>query len=146
MRAIFIFLCIGFSTTVFSQDYNIQDGYVAGGYDVVAYFNNKAIEGNKKFTTSYEGARFKFSSQENLNTFKKEPSKYLPQYGGYCAYALGKNGKKVSIDPETFEIHDGKLYLFYNSWLNNTYTKWKKEGAEKLRTQADNNWKKIKNN
>lgn len=58
---------------------------------------------------------------------------------------LEKNGKKVSINPKTFEIRDGKLYLFFNSWGTNTLELWQKEGPEKLQQKADENWKKIKN-
>jgi YHS domain-containing protein len=133
-------------TTVVSaqQDYYTKKGYAIEGYDVVAYFSNKAVEGKNEFTTTYDGVKFKFSTKENLELFTKAPKNYLPQYGGYCAYAVGAKGKKVSIDPETFEIRDGKLYLFYNSWGTNTLSLWNEEGAEQLKAKADKNWEKIK--
>ncbi|MCF2874849.1 MULTISPECIES: YHS domain-containing (seleno)protein [unclassified Tenacibaculum] len=136
---LFVFL----STALVAQEYNTKKGAVANGYDVVAYFSNKAVKGNKKITTKYDGVSFRFSSQENLNLFKQNPKKYIPQYGGYCAYAIGKTGEKVSINPKTFEIRDGKLYLFYNSWGTNTLELWQKEGANELKNSADKNWKKI---
>ncbi len=127
-------------------DYNLKKGYVAEGYDVTEYFNNKAVEGNKKFVTTYDGVMFQFVNQENLEKFKANPDKYTPQYGGYCAYAIAQKGKKVSINPETFEIRDGKLYLFYNSWGTDTLEKWTEEGPEKLRGQADAAWGDVKYN
>ncbi|QNM84808.1 hypothetical protein H9W90_11455 [Polaribacter pectinis] len=143
MKNIFAFLLLITSTTFFGQDYNLKKGYVAEGYDVVSYFDNKPKEGNKDFISEYDGVKFKFSSKENLEKFKKSPKKYIPQYGGYCAYAIGKNGEKVDVNPKTFEIRDGKLYLFYDAWFNNTLKNWKEEGAEKLKKQADINWTKI---
>ena len=146
MKKIFaLFLLI--SASVFSQqiDYNTKKGTVANGYDVVAYFGNKALKGKKKFSVKHDGVNFRFSSKKNLEAFKKSPNNYIPQYGGYCAYAIGLKGEKVSINPKTFEIRDGKLYLFYNAWGTNTLDLWTKEGAEKLQRQADINWKKIKN-
>jgi YHS domain-containing protein len=127
-----------------SIDYNTKKGYVAKGYDVVAYFDNQAIEGQKEFTTIYDGAKFKFVSKENLNRFKSDPEIYIPQYGGYCAYAIAIKSKKVDIDPETFEIRDGKLYLFYNSWGNNTLETWKKNNVKGLQKKADQHWEVIK--
>jgi YHS domain-containing protein len=117
-------------------------GYAVDGYDVVAYFENNAQKGTKKFETTLDGIKYAFSSKKNLEKFKVNPTKYRPQYGGWCAYALGAKNKKVDIDPETFEIRDGKLYLFYNSWGINTYKSWKIEGAESLKIKADENWKK----
>ncbi|SDS50616.1 YHS domain-containing protein [Polaribacter sp. KT25b] len=131
------------SITFSAQNYNTKNGFVAEGYDVVSYFNNKAEKGNKEFTTEFDGVKFKFSSKENLAKFKENPKKYAPQYGGYCAYAIGLKGEKVTINPKTYEIRDGKLYLFYNSWGTNTLELWQKEGPEKLQKQADKNWKKI---
>jgi len=134
------------SSFVYSQeDFNTnKNGFIANGYDVVEYFNNKAVQGNKKFQTTFDGVKFMFSNNENLETFKKSSKKHIPQYGGYCAYAIGKSGEKVSINPKTFEIRNEKLYLFYNSWGTNTLNLWIKEGAEKLKKQANKNWKKMK--
>lgn len=121
-------------------DYNIQKGFVAEGYDVVSYFDNKAEKGLKEFATTYDGAKFKFSSEKNLNTFLSHPEKYVPQYGGYCAYAIALKNKKVKIDPETFEIRDGKLYLFYNAWGTNTLELWLKNNVKGLQEKGDKNW------
>lgn len=141
---ILIGLLIGFSSQAQQIDYYLDSGYVAEGYDVTEYFNNKAVEGSKSYTTTHDGAKFKFASQANLDAFKANPSKFVPEYGGYCAYALASNGKKVDADPETFEIRDGKLYMFYNSWGTNTFKKWKAEGPTTLRPKADTNWEKVK--
>ena len=138
-----LLLLVAFTSTAQQVDYNVKKGYVAEGYDVTEYFNNKAVEGNKKFTTTYDGVNYKFVSQENLNKFKANPSKFAPQYGGYCAYAVADKGKKIGIDPKTFEIRDGKLYLFYNSWGVNTLEKWNEEGPDKLKGQADAAWSEV---
>jgi len=147
MRLLLLFLLISTSFVSAQQiDYNLKKGFVAEGYDVVEYFNNKALEGNKKFTTKYDGVNYKFVSKENLDTFTSDPKKYIPQYGGYCAYAVAVKGKKVGIDPKTFEIRDGKLYLFYNAWGTNTLELWLKENAKELQQKADKKWENIKEN
>ena len=145
MKHFITILLITLSSIFSAQEYNLKKGFVAEGYDVVAYFSNKVEKGDIKFITTHDRVKFKFSTKENLETFKKAPIKYIPVYGGYCAYALGAKGKKVSIDPETFEIRDGKLYLFYNSWGTNTLKLWKKEDPEKLKKNADKHWKNIHN-
>lgn len=139
---LFLVVSSSFSQTI---DYNVKKGYVANGYDVVTYFNHQAVEGKKQFSTEFDGVKYMFSSQENLSTFLKNPKQYIPQYGGYCAYAVGTKSEKVSINPETFEIKDGKLYLFYNAWGTNTLELWKKENSDALQKQADKNWEHIKN-
>lgn len=139
-----LLLIITNSVSAQTIDYNLKKGYVANGFDVVAYFNNEAIEGDKKFTTSFDGVKYKFSSSENLEVFNKNPEKYIPQYGGYCAYAIALKSDKVSINPQTFQIKDEKLYLFYNAWGTNTLKLWKKENEILLREKADKNWMNIK--
>ncbi|MBL4568496.1 MAG: YHS domain-containing protein [Flavobacteriaceae bacterium] len=142
-----LFLALLFiSTTLVAQkkQYNTKKGFVANGYDVVCYFDQMSVKGSKKFTTTYDGVKFKFASKKHLQLFKEDPTKYIPQYGGYCAYAIGKSSEKVSIDPKTFEIRDGKLYLFYNAWGTNTLDLWQKEGADNLQKQADKNWIHLK--
>ncbi|WP_445956770.1 YHS domain-containing (seleno)protein [Yeosuana sp.] len=137
----FLIVSSSFSQTI---DYNIKNGFMAKGYDVVAYFNNQALEGAKQFTTTYDGVNYKFTSQENLEKFIKNPTKYIPQYGGYCAYAIALKNDKVSINPESFEIKDGKLYLFYNAWGTNTLDLWKQENEKELIEKADKNWNLLK--
>lgn len=106
------------------------------GYDTVAYFTeNKAVEGESKFSTEYKGATWLFSSQENLELFRNSPETYAPQYGGYCAYAVSQ-GSTASIKPELFTIHEGKLYLNYNKSINDKWTKNKKFFIN----DADKNW------
>ena len=144
MKTFTTILLIAISTTFFAQEYNLKKGYVAEGYDVVSYFSNTAEKGAKEFTTTYNEVKFKFSSKKNLETFKNAPNKYIPAYGGFCAYAVGTKSERVSINPETFEIRNGKLYLFYNSWGTNTFKMWQEEGAEQLKEKADKNWVKIK--
>lgn len=123
--------------------FNQKNGYVAEGYDVVAYFDQQVKKGKEDLVYTHKGAKFSFSSASNLDKFKSNPDKYVPQYGGWCAYAIGKSGKKVKIDPETYEIRDEKLYLFYNFRSTNTLEKWISEGPEALRDRADRNWTKI---
>jgi YHS domain-containing protein len=130
-------------TATRKKHFNLDDGVAIDGYDPVAYFNSdKAIKGNKNLAVYFQGATYHFSSVENKEAFKKNPSAYEPQYGGWCAYAMGKNGEKVSVDPETFKIINGKLYLFYNRAFNNTLKSWNKNEPA-LKTNADENWLKI---
>ncbi len=141
--SIFLFFSV---ISAFSQkEYNTnKKGFIADGYDVVSYFSNKAVEGDKEFTLEYKGVKYQFVSDENLKKFVSNPKKYTPQYGGWCAYAIGAKNEKVKINPDTFEIRDGKLYLFYNAWGINTLELWNKEGAEELQKQADKNWNVLK--
>jgi YHS domain-containing protein len=126
-----------------TKHYNLEKNLAIGGYDPVAYFTqNKAVEGKKANTYTYQGITYYFVSPANLEAFKKEPAKYEPQYGGWCAYAMGETGEKVSINPETFKVLDGKLYLFYNKLFTNTLPKWNKDEVN-LMKKADISWNKL---
>ncbi|RYY59310.1 MAG: YHS domain protein, partial [Chitinophagaceae bacterium] len=112
-------------------------GLAIEGYDPVAYFTqHKAVEGRKEITLTREGITYRFSTERNKQLFQSTPVAYEPQYGGWCAYAMGATGEKVEVDPETFKIIDGKLFLFYNSFFNNTLKTWNKNEAA-LHKQAD---------
>ncbi len=146
MRLIVSMLLLFISAQLIAQEpANLKKGYAAEGYDVVAYFSNQAIEGTKTYATEYKGIKYKFSSSKNLATFKGNPGFYVPQYGGYCAYAIGAKGEKIGVNPKTFQIIDDKLYLFYNSWGVDTLEKWNEEGAQALKEKADANWENIVN-
>ena len=144
MRCIIIvFICTIFSTPCVSQEsqYNLKDGFIANGYDVVSYFNGKAVKGEKGIEVKHDGVKLRFASEENRALFISQPKRYMPQYGGWCAYAIGANNKKVSINPETYEIRNGKLYLFYNAFFTNTLEDWLEEGPEQIMRKANLNWK-----
>jgi YHS domain-containing protein len=150
MRKVFIMIVMCFVATASiaqsslrTKHFNLEKGVAIQGYDPVSYFTqSKAQKGNAQFQYNYEGAVYRFVSQANLDLFKQSPQKYEPQYGGWCAYAMGASGEKVEVDPETFKIVNGKLYLFYHSWVNNTLLKWNEDENHLLPT-ADKNWKSI---
>jgi YHS domain-containing protein len=124
------------------QHYNLKKNIALGGYDPMTYFDGKPLEGNPDVKWVYTGVTYLFSSAANLNKFKSNPDKYEPAYGGWCAYAMGETGEKVKIDPETFKILNGKLYLFYNFWGTNTLEDWDRN-EKKLKESADHNWKNL---
>jgi len=126
-----------------TKQFNLEHNLAIQGYDPVAYFKqHAAVKGNKDLAVYYQGVTYYFSSAANKEEFKKNPALYEPQYGGWCAYAMGSKGEKVEIDPKTFKITNGKLYLFYNKFFNNTLTSWNKDETG-LKDKADVNWKKI---
>lgn len=122
--------------------FNLENKVAIQGYDPVSYFKGKPLKGKKEISTNFEGIIYNFSSVANRDTFLKKPMSYEPQFGGWCAYAMGSSGEKVEIDPETFKIVDGKLYLFYNAYFNNTLKSWNKDEAN-LKAKAETNWKKL---
>lgn len=125
------------------KHFNVQEGLAIEGYDPVAYFvNNKAVKGMGKYSAKYAGLSYYFSSQKNKDIFLKDPAYYEPQYGGWCAFAMGENGKKVAVNPETFKLTGGKLYLFYNAYFNNTLKSWNKN-ENALREKANQNWQSL---
>jgi len=131
------------NTPLRKKNYNTDNGIAIGGHDPVVYFTqNKSVKGSKDIATVYQGITYYFASVENREVFKKNPANYEPQYGGWCAYAMGKEGTKVEVDPGTFKIIDGKLYLYYNKYLNNTLKSWNKDEAN-LKAKADINWQKL---
>lgn len=88
-----------------------RDGLANEGYDVVAYqTDNKAIKGDPKHTEWFHGAKYYFTSREHREMFRDNPRKYLPQYGGFCAYAMSL-GKIRPVNPQIFSIEDGRLML-----------------------------------
>lgn len=152
MKHLIFTVLVLFSLNNFSQNtnkrvkqFNVESTLAIQGYDPVAYFKlNKAIKGKKEISHVFEGIKYYFASKENKDEFLKAPQKYEPQYGGWCAYAMGSSGDKVEVNPETFKIIDNKLYLFYNAFFNNTLKSWNKD-EKNLKTKADTNWKKIIN-
>ena len=118
----------------------VNDGAAIRGYDVVAYFKeNKAVKGSKDFSFNWNNAIWFFASKQNLDSFKKAPEKFAPQYGGYCAYGTSE-GHKAPTEPDAFTIVNGKLYFNYNK---DVQVMWRKDKEARIIT-ADKNWTDLK--
>lgn len=131
------------ATSIRKKQYNLDEGIAIQGYDPVAYFKqNKAVKGKKDLAVFADGVTYYFSTPENKEAFRKTPAAFEPEYGGWCAYAMGAKGEKVSIDPGTYKIINNKLYLFYNKFFTNTLKDWNKDEAN-LKLKADASWQKI---
>jgi YHS domain-containing protein len=115
---------------------NTEQGLAIKGYDPVAYFTTgKPTPGVTQFTTTYKGATYRFASAENRARFIATPEKFVPQYGGYCAYAIALN-KIADIDPDEWAIVNDKLYL-NNGFLAQTLWSFDKSGNI---AKGDQNW------
>jgi len=118
----------------------IKSNEAIQGYDPVAYFKeSKPVQGKKEFSFQWKDATWLFSNAQNLATFKTDPEKYAPQFGGYCAYGMSE-GHKAPTDPEAWTIVDGKLYLNYNKDVREM---WKKDQPARI-AKAKENWPTVK--
>lgn len=113
-----------------------EDGVAIKGYDVVAYFReNRAIIGEETYSYKWADTKWLFGSQEYLDLFKSDPEKYLPQYGGYCAFGTSE-GYLAATNPEAFTIYRGKLYLNFAKYVRK---RWSEKIDAKIAT-ADRLW------
>jgi YHS domain-containing protein len=123
-------------TPAFAGSTNESGGVALKGHDPVAYFtDNAAVRGSDAFTATHDGVTYKFASAANRDAFVAAPARYLPRYGGFCAYGAAE-GYKADIDPRAFSIVEGKLYLNYDSDIR---TKWEKDVPGYI-GKADRNW------
>jgi YHS domain-containing protein len=116
-----------------------KDGVALRGHDPVAYFrDNRPVKGSPDFKAEFKGSVFHFAGAANRDAFKADPTKYAPQYGGYCAFGLA-GGYKAATDPAAFTIVDGKLYLNYNAAVQ---TQWSADIPGFI-AKADKNWPSV---
>ncbi|MEP1093950.1 MAG: YHS domain-containing (seleno)protein [Cyclobacteriaceae bacterium] len=143
----FLFFACGSSEEPKGEIY-ATDGIAMGGYDPVSYFEqSEAKEGNPEVTSSVNGVTYQFSSTKNKSLFDGNPQKYLPAYGGWCAYAVAKNSVKMEADPTMWQIQDGKLLLFYDDWMTSLTGSLKEEwntDETGYKVKADENWVEVK--
>ncbi|HEX3797664.1 MAG TPA: YHS domain-containing (seleno)protein [Verrucomicrobiae bacterium] len=135
-----LFLVLGLVLPVFAQSktlLNVDDSGVAiQGYDPVAFFtDNKPVMGKPEFVARYNGATYYFASKDHRDTFKANPAKYEPAFGGYCAYGVCHN-KLVKVDINAFQIVDGRLLMQYSKDIREDFNKDAKSNLAK----ADSNW------
>ena len=134
-----LLLLLGVSLGAAAEKRYAPDGIGAGGYDPVAYFTDgKAMRGLEQMTAEHGGVTYRFASAEHRDLFQAAPEKYLPRYGGFCAYAAAK-GSLAKTDPEAFSVVDGKLYLNFSKDVRE---RWLQHPAEYI-AEADKRWPKL---
>ena len=123
--------------TIFAQGESLVG---AGGYDLVSYHVvGKPVKGTGFNQSTYNGVDYVFASKETKKLFDANPQKYLPAYGGYCAFGAAL-GKKFIADPTVWKIEDGRLFFNLD---NNIQAKWEADLKNQI-SKADKNWLKIK--
>ncbi len=128
---------LSFATVTTSTD---ENGVILAGYDTVSYFTKDApVQGYSGISSVYNGAIYHFASEENRDLFKANPSKYAPQYGGFCAFGTTIS-KKIPINPTQYEVIDGKLFVQSSA---KAFELFQPEKANKIIT-ANKNWDVIK--
>lgn len=139
--SVFIVMLLAISNCLYAQKaeiFSTGEGAIKG-YDPVAYFTEKKpVKGKDNITYQWKGVKWKFASAQNLESFKANPEKYAPQYGGYCAYGVAK-GYAVKIEPDAWDIVDGKLYLNYDKSVQKS---WKEKKGEYIQT-ANQQWPQV---
>lgn len=142
-------LLIGSIQAFASHEFNLnKNGVILEGYDPVSYFQGSSPKkGNAKFQTKIGDATYWFANEENKTIFLKDPKKYEPAFGGWCAFAVADSKSKVEIDPKSFVIQDGRLLVFYDGLFADTRKKWtttKDKNASSYLKDADANWVELK--
>lgn len=109
------------------------------GYDPVAYFTDgRPVRGTTQHRVTHQGYEYRFASAEHLAAFRANPARYLPQYGGYCAWAVAQ-GYTAAGNPNNWRIVDGRLYLNYNDEIQ---TRWERDIPGFIRS-ANGNWPRV---
>jgi len=118
---------------------NLVDGVALHGFDPVAYFvDHKPTKGDPSIASTYDGATYEFASKEHKALFDAAPAKYVPVYGGYCAFAVTE-GIKADIDPYAYAINDGKLYVNFSVEARDAFQANVADNGHK----AEANWPKV---
>jgi len=132
-----VLITLSACTTLKAPTFADETGAIRG-YDPVAYhLEQMPVKGNSLYSLEYRESTWHFSSEENLARFRRDPERYAPQYGGFCAYAMSK-GFVVSTDPDAWTIVEGKLYLNYTLGVRKTWLKDVPGYVER----ADDHWQK----
>ena len=113
-----------------------HDNFGAGGYDVLTFFAGTPAPGIDAYTYTWKNTEWRFTNQENMDSFIANPEKYAPAYGGYCAWAIGHKNALFKGDPKYWSVRDGRLYLNYNKGVKK---KWLKN-PDGFIVKGDQNW------
>ncbi len=135
------------SAITFAQKFNTDDSKIAlQGYSAVSYLDlGIAQKGLKAYKVTYNDLAFYFTSEKQKKSFEANPKKYLPQYGGYCAFGVSV-GAKFRVDPNKFVVKNGKYYLYLYDLEVDAQQLWLAGNHKDLVKKADGNWTKLSQN
>lgn len=140
LAALFLLIFIGTFSLAAQSVFTDRKGVAARGHDLVAYFTESMpVEGDPAISTVYKGVTYHFSSKANQTLFKADPERYLPAFGGYCAYAVSK-GSHASTQPHLWIIHNDQLYLNFSA---GTFRKFSAD-LDGYIARASANWPAVK--
>ena len=140
MKSLFsaFLLLMALSTVASAKELQNLDhnGVAIQGYDPVAFFtDNRAVKGSAQFQSEYRGAQYHFASTEHKTAFDKEPAKYEPQFGGYCAYGV-THSTRAPIKIEAWQIVNGRLLMQYDLEIKDKFN----QDQQGMLKKADQNW------
>ncbi len=138
-----LLLWVGLWQPVFGADQSLLNldsaGVALQSYDPVAFFTvGGPVKGMEQWQSEFHGAKYRFHSAKNKALFDATPAKYEPQFGGYCAYGVGR-GVLVPIKVEAWQIVDGRLLLQKNLSIRDDFNR----DPQGNLTQADSHWKRL---
>lgn len=124
--------------------YNLPSSGVAiEGYCPVAYFAvNKPVRGKPEYASTYNGVTYHLVSADAKAAFEADPEKYIPAFGGWCAFGMAAQDK-LPVDPTSFKIVDGKLMLFLKNASVDALKRWNNGDERELIRSAKAHWNKI---
>lgn len=113
--------CISLFSTQMVYSTTYPDFFIEGngdvavfGKDVTSFFDDESIlQGDPSYTAEYKGVKWQFANSENMEKFKQNPEKYMPQYDGWCVWAISHGRMRGGLTQFSY-VHDGKLYLLCN--------------------------------
>jgi YHS domain-containing protein len=140
LKSLLLALLVFSATATFAETKQLlnldRNGVAIQGYDPVAFFtDNRPVQGSPQFQSQYQGAKYYFASTEHKAAFDKEPTKYEPQFGGYCAYGASR-GNKAPVKIEAWQIVNGRLLMQYDLDIKGEFNKDQQGNLKK----ADGNW------
>jgi len=110
------------------------------GYSPVSYIeNNQAEPGSPLFSAEHAGITYFFVNERQLRTFNQNPEKFLPAFGGYCAFGCSVDSKFIP-DPTNFEVIDGRTHLFLKNANLDARSLWNDADKHEVREKAERFW------
>ena len=132
------------TSRAYLHSYNIpSSGLALEGYCPVAYFAvNKPVLGKAEYASDHNGVTYHFVSADAKKAFDADPEKFIPAFGGWCAFGMAVNDK-FPVDPTNFKIVDGRLMVFLKNKSVDARALWNQGKKMELVKKAEAHWKKV---